>query len=199
MTNWYARRDAAEGRAEYWAGVFTDALDRRDFALADYAERFGQRAERDISSAEYEIERQHRERVEQRYEREKTFYRKAKLKPLQSPEDDFDDDDARAEWEFGVEYDADSADSSNVDINFRVERNDGRTFTATEARDVMRHLAEHGGDAPRGYRVRAIDWRSPERHTEFKSSRNVDKVQEDFRDVLNAVDNVGFWRLGGVR
>lgn len=108
-------------------------------------------------------------------------------------------DEAFVEWEFGFEYDAVSNNAgSNVDMNFRVRRVDGKPFSAREAARVMDFVRENSGKAPTGYKFRAVDWRSPnKKNPRWKSSGDVVNVIGNLGNVLDAVSKQPqSWRLG---
>lgn len=108
-----------------------------------------------------------------------------------------------AEWEFSCEYLAGEG-SSNVDVNFRIRRNDGRPFSADEAKRAMQtfrgQVAAGLMTAPPGYRIAGIDWRRPSKrqvgwtkHGEFPHDLG------GLENVLYiAADHPSLWRLGGV-
>lgn len=141
-----------------------------------------------------------RERRRERYERQQLKKYHAERKEIyhffHEEWEEFRDD-VHTEWEFGAEYDAISGPDSDVDVNFRVVRADGRAFDAKQATLVMQHVREKG-EPPVGYVLHAVQWRSPEkRNSRWKSSNNVGEVIQNLGNVMDALAKQPHsWRLG---
>lgn len=108
-----------------------------------------------------------------------------------------------AEWEFSCEYLAGEG-SSNVDVNFRIRRNDGQKFGPDEAKRAMQTFRAQVSaglmTAPRGYRIAGIDWRRPsKRQTGWTKHGSFPRDLGGLENVLYiAADHPSLWRLGGV-
>lgn len=74
-----------------------------------------------------------------------------------------------AEWEIGFKYRAEmwGRRSSDVDINVRVRRVDGRSFGVGEARKVLAHVRTTQ-ETPAAYMVAGVDWKRPHSGTGWR-------------------------------
>lgn len=107
-----------------------------------------------------------------------------------------------AEWEFQCEYLAGES-ASNVDINFRLRRNDGARFSKAEAERAMQvfraQLSAGLTTAPPGYRIAGIDWRRPTKSTAWTRHGQYPRDLGDLQNVLYvASDFPSLWRMGDV-
>ena len=106
------------------------------------------------------------------------------------------------EWEIGIDYRASRR--TDVDVNVRVRRVDGRPFDKPEAVAVMRAMRDHftrgvGPYLPRGYLVAAIDWRNPRFASRGWKTDIGESQLNIFRHVLGGSDDAQWYvRLGSV-
>lgn len=130
--------------------------------------------------------------------------KKAKRPMTQTAGASADVDETMApEWELGVEYLSASGPGSNVDINVRVRRTDGRPMGFNEAANVLssfRANLARGADnpVPSGYKFAGINWRSPNKGSRrWKSGGKRDL--ETFSTLLSeSAAKPQAWRLGAV-
>lgn len=114
------------------------------------------------------------------------------------------------EWEIGFEYrGADRG--SHVDVNIRIERNDGAAFGPREAQRVLKGFRDNlGRDAanpvPAGYSMAFIDWRRPRWGTEWQSGDEGDIVSfhapmyvESANESVWSIVPTGNVRLGSIK
>lgn len=192
--DWMLRiQEAAEQQDE--AQMFAeDALDAGDLdAASRYAERVDA-LEKEIAHARKMFA------LQQRRYQEKLSGKRAAAKHVPIPPEE--EEEEYGEWEFGFEYESENGPSSNIDVNFRVFREDRRPFTASEAQRVMDEVRRNRGHAPQGYVVTAIDWKrvnSLWRSTTSGRSQ-VWEVQDALASVLDSIaDAPGLWRLGSIK
>lgn len=164
---------------------------------ADRVARRLDRANADYSrwTVEYR-RRQARERQEQEA--------KQREKPKQLPEPVLPDDagDYAAEWEIGLDYQASGGDGSNVDINIRIQRMDGREFSMAEAQAALSTLRDNinrglSDPSPSGYQIASIDWRSPDRSSRGWKHGDWDEVGGLLNPLYVGSDQL-YLRLGSV-
>ena len=185
------RRDATKSKG--WRTRLTRELDRADAAY--------RRAAADTRHWNTEIrQRLERDRAAEQAQRlaERQLRETRAAEPV-AP----DDEDMSVEWEVGVDYESDGGAGSNVDINIRLRRTDGRQFGFAEATRAMSALRQNvslgrSDPAPPGYEIAGIAWQNPDR-----SSRGWRRGEwDDLGGLLNvlyvASDAPDTWRLGSV-
>lgn len=177
----------ASKRVDDWAGV-VDAITRR-FELD---ERKKERAKKKRQATPQAKKREATRKEKRDLEREA-------FEILEEMEEEGES----LEWEFSCEYLADDS-SSNVDVNFRLRRRDGKPFGQDEAKQAMRTFRAQVSAgilaAPPGYRIAGIDWRRPSKHQRGWSRHG--SFPSDLGDLTNvlyiAADHPSLWRLGGI-
>lgn len=110
---------------------------------------------------------------------------------LEPPEDVAD------EWEIGFEYRG-AERGSHVDVNFRLAREDGEAFGATEAQRVFDqfrdNLGKSGSPIPDGYLMAWIDWRRPSRRSEtWRGSDDTVDLEAFMNPMYVEADNESAW------
>lgn len=203
--DWQRRASYARIRMDVHAKAATKYYDwvvklrggYRFIADAERHARLADKAYNDWLNALEKLAQQERRR--ERYERKQLKRYRAERDRLPLFHEEWEEfgDEQYTEWEFGAEYDAISGPDSDVDVNFRVMRVDGKPFNAKQATLVMQHVREKG-TPPAGYVLHAVQWRSPEKkNSRWKSSTNVRDVVENLANVMNALSKQPqSWRLG---
>ncbi len=131
---------------------------------------------------------------------EATAVAKAERRPEPAARELVEEEDAQAEWQFGLEYEARHR-GSNVDLNVNIRRRDGRKMTRTEAVDAFQEYLRYR-EAPAGYEVASIVYRSPESkraaaRTFGSRGHAVEDLQLSFDSVIANTD-LADWRVGGI-
>lgn len=201
----------AESRLQRWSDAAQSLEDRRDATKSKgWRTRLARellRADRAYRRAVVSV-REWRAEVRLRTERDRTLATKLREEPrrVMSPAAGVTDEgeDVSNEWEIGVDYDAASGAGSDVDVNIRLRRTDGRQFgfaEATRALSALRHNISLGmaDPTPTGYQLADISWHNPNRAA--KTWRHGD-AWEDLGGLQNPLymlsDIPDMWRLGSV-
>lgn len=118
------------------------------------------------------------------------------------PRDYEEPPDIDVEWEMGMEYLAAGGRGSNVDINIRFARDDGRGMDHNEARavfDAFRLAVSSRYDValPEGYHFAAINWRRPSMHAEWRGGRHTGEstLVDLLGPMVQYADQPDRWRV----
>lgn len=104
-----------------------------------------------------------------------------------------------SEYVLALDYEAEAR-SSDVDIQVHVRRMDHAPMRESEARKVLAALHDSAGESiPAGYRVAAIDWRNPNKRTDFiHRTTELRAHLANFAAIIQT-SHPNDWRIGGLK
>lgn len=163
--------------------------------------RVGRRLDR--ANADYQrwtVEFRRRQSAERERAARQAAPRPAERLPAPPMPDELED--YASEWEIGLDYEATGGDASNVNVNIRLRRTDGRDFSMTEAQAALGILRDNinrglSDPSPSGYEIAGIDWQQPERSSRGWRHGDWDQLGGLYNPLYVASDQL-YLRLGSV-
>lgn len=127
------------------------------------------------------------------------------ISSLLTPPEEIPPEEYAVEWEVGFDYNgAGGRDTSDVDVNIRIAREDGEEMRLSEAVAALAELRArlkqgHTAPVPPGYRMAAINWRRPHSGTGWRPRGGGSGTRDDLEAfstlMYSEADNDGAWSL----
>lgn len=200
--DWLAEIRELESDADLFQEAAAEALSRRAYDEVDaYLDEVA-KIEQEVEHARKMFDAQMRRRQGVTKKGAPRKKRKPPTVVLPPPPEEEEEEELSGEWEFGFEYEAENGPRSNVDVNFRVRRQDGKPFSLNKAKEVMRYVRENMGDPPKGFVIDSVNWKHPSKA--FAKEGTVEDLGNIGDSVVPMVSDVpeiwrGPWRVGAVK